>query len=351
MRLVVLAVLGVAAVASAQGMLPSQSTTQVIGPVEIQVPDGGLEVAPHAVTIIGTVPVSGNVGVTGPVAISGTVQVTADAGLPVFGTVNVGNTVPVSGAVTISEPVTLTVPDGGLQVYGPVTVTSMPAVSGSVAVTNLPAVSGTVAVSSLPSVTVTSLPSVTGTVAVSSIPAVTGTVAVSSLPSVVVSTMPRVDVNVVNAYLPVAADALGTRLTVDVGNTPAVTVSGTPTVALQAGSTVALASASLSSITAATAERVCTYGTPLVVAALTTTPSAQPATAQTGRTEITLTNLQTDSRELLCRVSGTPSATNAIVTKAGVSVKLSVTDAQPVNCACSTSTCRISLQEASCTHP
>lgn len=135
------------------------------------------------------------------------------------------------------------------------------------------------------------------------------------------------------------------------------TISGTPAVTVSSGTvaisgTVSLSTSSLAAITAASAERVCTYGTPVVVAALTTTPSAQPSVAQAGRTEITLTNLETlATHELWCRVSGTPSSTNAIVIKAGITIKLNVTDTQAVNCMCSTSTCRINLQEAVCTHP
>jgi hypothetical protein len=170
--------------------------------------------------------------------------------------------------------------------------------------------------------------------------------------------------NITNTYVPVGMDPGAPKLSAEVtglaGTAVTTTVSGSvlisgyssvPTVALQNGTVVALDSASLQSITNATAERVCTYGTPLVVAALTTTASAQPTTAQVGRTEITFTNLQADSRELWCRVGATPTSTNALVMKGGVSVKLNVTDAQVVNCACSSSTCRINLQEASCSHP
>ena len=123
-----------------------------------------------------------------------------------------------------------------------------------------------------------------------------------------------------------------------------VAITGTPTVSLD--------EPSRSIVTAASAERACTYGTPAITAALTTSSTAVPTTAQVGRTEITIINLQAaPAREVLCRVAGTPSSSVAMVIPPNMALKLSVTDAQTVNCACATSTCRFSMQEAACTHP
>lgn len=286
-----------------------------------------------------------------PVLVLAQTQVTANQGAPgrsgswpVYLTLFPDGGIPiapvvVSGPVQIEGTVTSLPPDGGLRVtLGSDVVPVSGSVSATIVGTPTVAISGTVPVSG--TVGVSSLPSISGTVAISSMPPITGTV-IAYAPdggnNVNIASSLRLTADVATSpgtWLAVAGDSSGTILRVD-----------------STGSTTNLSSSSLAAITAASAERVCTYGTPVVVAALTTTPSAQPASPQTSRTEITFTNLQTDSRELWCRVSGTPSATNAIVIKAGVTTKLNVTDAQNVNCMCSQSTCRINFQEASCTHP
>jgi hypothetical protein len=343
---------------------------------------GAAVLAVLGAVVLSIQPVSGGISGSPPappesVIVTGTVQtLPPDGGLrvtlgsdtvPVTGTVgaNVIGTVPVSGSVaaTVSGSVTALPPDGGMRVTlgsdtVPVTGTVGANIIGTVPISGSVSanVVGTVPVSG----SVLAYPPDGGTeVRVTNRVGIEGVVDTN-----IAGQSAPIDSNITNAYLSVGTGVGAPKISAEVtglaGAAVTTTVSGSvlisgyssvPTVALQNGTVVALDSASLQSITNATAERVCTYGTPLVVAALTTTASAQPTTAQVGRTEITFTNLQADSRELWCRVGATPTSTNAIVMKGGVSVKLNVTDAQVVNCACSSSTCRINLQEASCSHP
>jgi hypothetical protein len=326
-------------------------------------------------------PVSGGISGSPPappesVIVTGTVQtVPPDGGLrvtlgsdtvPVTGTVgaNVIGTVPVSGnvAATVSGSVTALPPDGGMRVtLGSDTVP----VTGTVGANII----GTVPVSGSVSANVVGTVPVSGSVQAyppdgGAEVRVTNRVGIEGVVDTNISGQSApIDSNITNAYLSVGTGVGAPKISAEVtglaGAAVTTTVSGSvlvsgyssvPTVALQNGTQVALTSSSLASIAASTAERVCTYGTPVVTAALGTTAAAQPSSAMTGRTEVLFKNL-TANDEAWCRINGTPSSTNAIVLIGVDAVTLLVRDTDVLNCRCDTGTCRVSVQEASCTQP
>lgn len=169
-----------------------------------------------------------------------------------------------------------------------------------------------------------------------------------------VLTAPRLEATVSTApatWLAVAGDATGTVLrteTSGIAGAPVLTnttILGTPTVVLSASS--------LTSITNATAERVCTYtvGDPDSVSVGTTAANI-PASPLTGRTAITIWNLET-TRNLWCNPSGTASATAAVPVPPWPSAQKfeGLNGATAVSCRCSTLTCGYAYLEERCTPP
>jgi hypothetical protein len=224
-----------------------------------------------------------------------------------------------------SGPVELVIPDGGVRV--------------NLGADTIP-VSGTVGVSSIPSVTVSSLPAVSGTVNIGTMPDVSGTVDAR------VTTAP-------GTFLAVAADNVGTRLGVDVANTPNVSVTNIPTIALQNGTQVALTGASLAAIIAATAERTCAYavGDPDSFTVGTTAANI-PVSPLTGRTAVTIWNLE-PTRFAWCNPAGTASATAGIpIPPDGSAQKFEgLGGVTAVSCRCATSTCILAYLEETCSQP
>jgi hypothetical protein len=207
------------------------------------------------------------------------------------------------------------------------------------------------------SVTVTS-----GSVAVTSAPPVTGTVAVSTLPDVTIGASTRLDVNATTepgTFLAVAADSSGTRLTMDVGNTPnvavpgGVAITGVPTVALENGTIVNLGPTSLSTLTAATGKGACTYIAGNPTATVSTTAANIPASPLASRTAITIWNHSAGPTSvLICNPAGTATTT------AGIRIESShqwykfegLNSGSPVvvSCRCVTGTCTYNHLEEQC---
>lgn len=166
----------------------------------------------------------------------------------------------------------------------------------------------------------------------------------------------RLDVNASTGpgvFLAVAADNAGTRLGVDVANTPDVNVANIPTVALQNGTQVSLSSASLASIAASTAERVCTYavGDPDTFT-VGTTAADIPASPLADRTGITIWNAESN-RVLWCNPAGTASDTAAVPIPPDYSAQKfeGLGGSTTVSCRCSSSTCTLAYLEEKCSQP
>jgi hypothetical protein len=145
---------------------------------------------------------------------------------------------------------------------------------------------------------------------------------------------------------------------VDIQGPVTATISGTPAVTVSSGTvsltgTVALSTASLATITAAAAERICTYavGDPDDLS-LTTTPANIPTSALTGRTALTIWNMET-TREIWCNpAGGTASATAAVPVIDGTMIKFEgLNGTTLVSCRCATATCAYAYLEEKCFQP
>jgi hypothetical protein len=111
-----------------------------------------------------------------------------------------------------------------------------------------------------------------------------------------IGTAPRFDTNITNTYVPVAADSSGTRLAVEVANTPSVIVSGTPSVTIIGTPTFALPASTLSLLAG---QRNCSY-TPLGNPSIGAAPVALPRAASQTGISVTAHNFGTSVDYVVC---------------------------------------------------
>lgn len=145
-----------------------------------------------------------------------------------------------------------------------------------------------------------------------------------------------------------AAD--GAKLEVDatVTNTPAVTVSGVPTVALENGTQVALTTASLNAITYSTGRGVCTYNAGDPDSLTVSTVENIPASPLSGRTAVTIWNLESGTKQLWCYPLSTASATAGVPIFSQTSMKFDGLNGGNVSCLCSSGSCSYAYLEEKC---
>lgn len=132
------------------------------------------------------------------------------------------------------------------------------------------------------------------------------------------------------------------------GGAVVTTVSNVPTVALQNGTQVSLTTASLNAITYSTGRGICEYNAGDPDSLTVSTAANIPSSPLSGRTAVTIWNLELGTKQLWCVPLGTASATAGVPVFSHTSIKFDGLNGGHVSCMCSTGSCAYAYLEEKC---